>query len=84
MSWIETYDAVFFISIATIIVGAFGVSVKYCLKSKCEHLNLCCGLLVIDRRVDLEAQEEMKELELGIRDEEKVEMPEIDLSKLKK
>lgn len=85
MSWIETYDAVFFISIATIIVGAFGVSVKYCLKSKCEHLNLCCGLLVIDRRVDLETQEEMKEIEMGLNhDEEKVDMPEIDLSKLKK
>ena len=84
MTWIDTYDAVFFISLATILVGAFGVSVKYCLKSKCEHLNLCCGLLVIDRRVDLEVQEEMKEIEMGIKDEEKGEMPEIDLSKLKK
>ena len=81
MSWIETYDAVFFISLATILVGAFGVSVKYCLKSKCEHLNLCCGLLVIDRRVDLETQEEIRELELGVR-EEKEYAPEIDLSKL--
>lgn len=84
MSWIDTYDAVFFISLATILVGAFGVSVKYCLKSKCEHLNLCCGLLTIDRRVDLEVQEEMKLAELGIKDEEKGEMPEVDLSKLKK
>lgn len=84
MSWIETYDAVFFISLATILVGAFGVSVKYCLKSKCEHLNLCCGLLTIDRRVDLEVQEEMKAIEMGIKDEEKGEMPDIDLSKLKK
>lgn len=82
MSWIETYDAVFFISLATILVGAFGVSVKYCLKSKCEHLNLCCGLLVIDRRVDLEVQEEMKAIEMGVKDEEKGEVPDIDLSKL--
>ena len=66
----------FFISLATILVGAFGVSVKYCLKSKCEHFSLCCGLVKIDRRVDLEIQEEMKALELGINDEEKEEVKE--------
>lgn len=71
MSWIDTYDAVFFISLATIIVGAFGVSVKYCLKSKCEHFSLCYGLIKVDRRVDLETQEHLREIELGITDEEK-------------
>lgn len=71
MSWIETYDAVFFISLATILVGAFGVSVKYCLKSKCEHFSLCYGLIAIDRRVDLEVQEEIRALELGIKEDEK-------------
>lgn len=80
MSWIETYDGVFFISLATILVGAFGVSVKYCLKSKCEHFSLCFGLVDIDRRVDLEVQEEIRALELGIKntdddDEEKAEIP---------
>lgn len=88
MSWIDTYDAVFFISLATILVGAFGVSAKYCLKSKCEHFSCCYGLFTIDRRVDLEVQEEIKALELGIKDEEKGEekgeAPEIDLAKLKK
>lgn len=70
MSWIDTYDAVFFISLATILVGAFGVSVKYCLKSKCEHFSLCYGLIKVDRRVDLEVQEHIREIELGITDEE--------------
>ena len=70
MSWIETYDGVFFISLATILVGAFGVSVKYCLKSKCEHFSLCFGLIKVDRRVDLEVQEEIRELELGAKEEE--------------
>lgn len=87
MGWIQTYDAVFFISLATIIVGAIGVSAKYCLKSKCEHFSLCCGLIKIDRRVDLEIQEEIKEMELGIRDEEKGEHPQVpplDLSKVKR
>jgi hypothetical protein len=72
MSWIETFDAVFFISLATIIVGAFGVSVKYCLKSKCEHFSICYGALKIDRRVDLETQEHLREIELGIKDDEEI------------
>ena len=70
MSWIQVYDGVFFISLATILVGAFGVSVKYCLKSKCEHFSLCFGLIKVDRRVDLEVQEEIRELELGAKEEE--------------
>jgi len=73
MSWINTFDAVFFISLATLLTGAMGVAVKYCLKSKCEHFNCCCGLFVIDRRVDLEVQEEMKALELGVKEDEKKE-----------
>jgi len=86
MSWIETYDAVFFISLATILVGAFGVSAKYCLKSKCEHFSCCYGLFVIDRRVDLEVQEEIRAMELGAeeKDEEKGEAHQIDLSQLNK
>jgi hypothetical protein len=72
MSWIDTYDAVFFISLATIIVGALGVSAKYCLKSKCEHFSCCYGLFTIDRRVDLEVQEEIRALELGIKDDEEI------------
>lgn len=81
MSWIDEYNSVFFISIGTLLVGAFGVAVKYCLKSKCEHFSLCCGLIKIDRRVDLEVQEHLREIELGVTDEEKAEMPEIDLKK---
>lgn len=86
MSEWEIFDGVFWISLATIVVGAFGVSVKYCLKSKCEHLNVCCGLLTIDRRVDLEVQEEIRAMELGIeeKDEEKVEAQKINLSQLNK
>jgi hypothetical protein len=74
MDWMDTYDAVFFISLATIIVGACGVGAKYCFKSKCEHFSCCWGLFAIDRRVDLEVQEHLKEIELGItEDEEKKE-----------
>jgi hypothetical protein len=85
MSWIQEFNGIFFLSIATILAGAFGLSVRHCLKSKCEHFSVCFGLVKIDRRVDLEVQEHLREVELGIRDEEeKIEdVGSIDLSKLK-
>jgi len=70
MSWIQTYDAVFFISLATLLMGGLGVAAKYCLKSKCEHFSCCFGVFTIDRRVDLEVQEEMKAMELGVKEDE--------------
>jgi hypothetical protein len=70
MVWYNTFDSIFFMSLSTLIIGFFGLSIKFCLKSRCENLNLCCGLIHIHRRVDLELQEEMKQMELGIRDEE--------------
>jgi hypothetical protein len=66
MSWTDTYDGIFFLSLASLLVGVCGLSIKYCLKSKCEHFALCCGLISIDRRVDLEVQEEMKKIEMGV------------------
>ena len=68
MSWMTTFDAVFFISVGTITSGLIAIMIKYCLKSKCEHFSLCFGLIKIDRRVDLEVQEEMHALELGVND----------------
>jgi hypothetical protein len=62
-------DGVFFISIGTLLTTFLGLAIKYCLKSKCEHLNLCCGLIQINRRVDLEEKLEERELELGIKEE---------------
>lgn len=71
MAWTPLgVDGVFFLSLATILAGSFGLAVRYCLKSKCEHFGLCFGLISIDRRVDLEVQEHIRELELGIPDEE--------------
>ena len=64
------YDGVFFISISTIIVGFLGLSVRYCLKSKCERFSCCFGLFEIQRRVDLEVQEELAQIEMGISEHE--------------
>ena len=82
MSWFEEFNSVFFLSISTILVGAFGVAVKYCLKSKCENFSVCCGLLTINRRVDLETQEDLRRMELGLpEDPAEVELPDISSSK---
>ena len=67
----EGIDGVFFITIATLSCGFLGLLVRYCLKSKCEDISLCCGLLAVKRNVELEAEEEIKEMELGIREETK-------------
>jgi len=64
--WMTTYDGVFFISICTILVGLCAGIIKFCLKSKCEHFSLCCGLIQVDRRVDLEVQEEIHMMDRGI------------------
>ena len=72
--WINVFDGVFFITISTIVFGFFGLSIKYCLKSKCENISLCFGLFTVHRRVDLEVQEEMREIDAGITntEEEKI------------
>lgn len=67
--WMTTYDGVFFISLGTLIIGFLGLIVRYALKSKCEKFSCCFGAFVIDRRVDLEVQEELAQMELGVTDD---------------
>ena len=62
--WITTFDAVFFLTIGSLVFGCFGLVIRYALKSKCDNVNLCFGLITIHRNVELEAEEEMKEMEL--------------------
>jgi hypothetical protein len=54
--WINTYDGVFFITISTLLFGCFGLVIKYCLRSKCDNINLCFGLITVHRNVELETQ----------------------------
>ena len=68
--WITTFDAVFFLTIGSLVCGGFALVIKHCLKSKCDNVNLCFGLITVHRNVELEAEEEMKELELGVKDKD--------------
>lgn len=63
--WKQTYDAVFFVSIATLICGILTGLIRMCIKLKCETVSLCFGLIKVDRRVDLEVQEEIRALEIN-------------------
>lgn len=69
MSVYDIFDAVFFISLAGIVVGLLSLVIKVCLKSKCEHFTCCYGCFTIDRRVDLEVQEEIHRMDVGAPDD---------------
>ena len=64
MGFYDEFGGTFWLSVATIISGAFALTIQYCLKSKCSDINICFGLFDIKRRVDLEVQTELKELEI--------------------
>ena len=68
-----TFDGVFFITISTLLFGCFGVVIKYCLKSRCDTINLCYGMINIHRDVKIEEELEMRKIELGIKDDESKE-----------
>jgi hypothetical protein len=71
--WINTYDAVFFITISTLLFGCFGLIIKYCLKSRCDTINLCYGLISVHRDVKIEEELEMRAMDLGVKDDESKE-----------
>ena len=54
MPWTETFNDVFWITVATLTFSFCGVVLKSCLKSKCDNTNICFGLIKIHRRVELE------------------------------
>ena len=62
--WITTFDAVFWLSVGTLLTGSISIALKYALKSKCEDCSFCFGLIRIKRKVELEAEIEERELEI--------------------
>jgi len=58
MIWYETFNDIFWISIATAFFAFAGVVIKTALKSKCDESNFCWGLVKIHRRVELETNDE--------------------------
>ena len=52
--WTSEFNAVFFAGIATTVFIFLGTLVKYGFRSKCDSIKLCCGLVEVHRRVELE------------------------------
>jgi small neutral amino acid transporter SnatA (MarC family) len=59
--WTNEFNAVFFSSIASLFFLFLGSLVKYAFKSKCDNVNLCCGLVNIHRAVELEVSDDDEE-----------------------
>ncbi len=53
MVW-DIFNSAFWITITTLLTGSIALSLKYCLKSKCDEINCCFGLIKIHRNVELE------------------------------
>lgn len=57
MNWTDTFDGMFFITLAGLILAGFKFGVEYCLKSKCSHFQLCCIKIERDVRVEAEIEQ---------------------------
>ena len=62
------YSEGFYITIGGLLFGFLGLTIRYCLKSKCDRVECCC--MKIHRAVDLEEKLEERELDYGIYDKE--------------
>ena len=49
-------DAAFWVSISTLVIGAYRFSLSQAYRSKCSNFRLCWGLLDIKRDVQVEQQ----------------------------
>ena len=58
----EGVNAVFYISLVTIFCTSFRLAIKFCYKSKCKQVDLCC--LKIIRDVDVEKQEDLSNINI--------------------
>lgn len=58
MSDWDNFNSAFFLSLATMTFAFLGITLKFCLKSKCDDVSLCFNLVHIHRRVELENQSE--------------------------
>ena len=64
--WYSQFDSVFWLTLSVGLFGCFGVTLRYCIKSKCSDCNLCYGLIAIKRDTQAELQESEFELEHGV------------------
>jgi hypothetical protein len=64
--WYNTFDATFWLSLSTALIAGLGVCLGYMFKSKCKSTNICWGMVVIERDVEAEVQEDTNDIERGL------------------
>jgi len=57
MSWINTFDSPFWLTIAGIIAGMVGVLVNACIKSKCSQVSIFGIKCIRDIHAEVELEE---------------------------
>jgi hypothetical protein len=52
--WISTFDDAFFLTLAGLLVGVCGLSIRFAYRSKCKKIDMCG--IHIERDVDVEEE----------------------------
>lgn len=58
MSVDEGVNGMFYLSIATLLCTCMTLSIKYCYKSKCKQVDMCC--IKITRDIETELKEDIQ------------------------
>ena len=77
----ETFDDIFFLTLAGAIFTFLGICMKELFRSKCSDTNLCCGLIKFHRNVDIEQEIDHDHVVHGINDN--ISQPAISNKKIK-
>ena len=56
VNFYDEFNATFWLSLGTMVLGSFAVCLKYAYQSKCENINLCFGLINSHRNIDAEVE----------------------------
>ena len=56
MPWYTTFNDVFWLSVTPMVLGAGALCIRYAYRSKCSNINICWGLLQIQRDVHQETE----------------------------
>ena len=56
MSFYDEFNATFWLSLATMVLGSFAICLRYAYQSKCDDITLCYGLIRVHRNVEAEIE----------------------------
>ena len=62
--WYNTFNAVFFLSLGTIVCGGVGALLSFCFKSKCSGCGLCSQQGCFYSKRDVQAENEESKMEM--------------------